>query len=182
MSPPLVFLAAAAFAGWAAVGYIAYLHRAPVRNQILPDTLGKVPRVSHAVAGDTAWLYDKVHALHSSLPAAFAFVAALAFVLLLVAFWSVTVSLVSIVLNLLSVGAAYGVVTLIFQDGRLQGPLDYTAFGGIIYWVPLMMFVFLFGISMDYHVFILSRVRELGHAGRPRRRQSSAASPPERGS
>ena len=56
MSPPLVFLAAAAFAGWAAVGYIAYLHRAPVRNQILPDTLGKVPRVSHAVAGDTAWL------------------------------------------------------------------------------------------------------------------------------
>ena len=134
------------------------------------------------MAGDTAWLYDNVHALHSSLPAVFAFVAALAFVLLLVAFRSVTVSLVSIVLNLLSVGAAYGVATLIFQDGRLQGPLDYTGFGGIIYWVPLMMFVFLFGISMDYHVFILSRVRELGHAGRPRRRQSSAASPPERGS
>ena len=70
-------------------------------------------------------------------------------------------SLVSIALNLLSVGAAYGLVVLIFQDGRLQGPLDYTSFGGIIFWVPLMMFVFLFGISMDYHVFILSRVREL---------------------
>ena len=136
-----------------------------LRNQILPDTLGKVPGVSYAVAGDTAGLYDNVHALHSSLPVVFAFVAALAFVLLLVAFWSVTISLVSIALNLLSVGAAYGMVTLIFQDGRLQGPLDYTSFDGIIYWVPLMMFVFLFGISMDYHVFILSRVRELWARG-----------------
>ena len=95
----------------------------------------------------------------------FAFVAVLAFVLLLVAFRSVTVPLVSIALNLLSVGAAYGLVTLIFQDGRLQGLLDYTAFGGIIFWVPLMMFVFLFGISMDYHVFILSRIRELWARG-----------------
>ena len=73
--------------------------------------------------------------------------------------------LVSIALNLLSVGAAYGLITLIFQDGRLQGPLDYTSFGGIICWVPLFMFVFLFGISMDYHVFILSRVRELWARG-----------------
>ena len=62
-------------------------------------------------------------------------------------------------------GAAYGLVVLIFQDGRLQGPLDYTSFGGIIFWVPLMMFVFLFGISMDYHVFILSRIRELWTRG-----------------
>ena len=93
-------------------------------------------------------------------PLVFAVVAVLAFGLLLAAFRSVAVPLVSIALNLLSVGAAYGLVTLIFQDGRLQGPLDYTSFGGIIYWVPLMMFVFLFGISMDYHVFILSRVRE----------------------
>jgi RND superfamily putative drug exporter len=136
-----------------------------LRNQILPDTLGKVPGVSYAVTGDTAVLYDNIHVLHSSLPAVFAFVAVLAFVLLLVAFRSVTIPLTSIALNLLSVGAAYGVVTLIFQDGRLQGPLDYTSFGGIIYWVPLMMFVFLFGISMDYHVFILSRVRELWARG-----------------
>src|SRR6516162_4658890 len=136
-----------------------------LRNQILPDTLGKVSGVSYAVTGDTAGLYDNIHALHSSLPAVFAFVAALAFVLLLAAFGSVTVSLVSIALNLLSVGAAYGLVTLIFQDGRLQGPLGYTSFGGIIYWVPLMMFVFLFGISMDYHVFILSRIRELWARG-----------------
>jgi RND superfamily putative drug exporter len=81
------------------------------------------------------------------------------------AFRSLTVPLVSIALNLLSVGAAYGLITLIFQDGRWQGLLGYTGFGGIIYWVPLMMFVFLFGISMDYHVFILSRVRELWAGG-----------------
>ena len=85
----------------------------------------------------------------------------------------------SIVLNLLSVGAAYGLITLIFQDGRLQGLLGYTSFGGIIWWEPLFMFVFLFGISMDYHVFILSRIREHVGAVAPRRgRRSSGASPP----
>ncbi|HTU08123.1 MAG TPA: MMPL family transporter, partial [Trebonia sp.] len=136
-----------------------------LRNQILPDTLGKVPGVSYAVTGDTAQNYDDIHELHANLPVVFAFVAVLAFVLLLTAFRSITVPLVSIALNLLSVGAAYGLITLIFQDGRLQGPLDYTSFGGIIYWVPLLMFVFLFGISMDYHVFILSRVRELWTRG-----------------
>ncbi len=136
-----------------------------LRHQLLPDTIGKVPGVSYAVTGDTASLHDIIQTEDSSLPVVFGFVAVLAFVLLLVAFRSVLVSLVSIALNLLSVGAAYGLVVLIFQDGRLQGPLDYTSFGGIIFWVPLMMFVFLFGISMDYHVFILSRVRELWAQG-----------------
>jgi putative drug exporter of the RND superfamily len=136
-----------------------------LRDHILPGTLGKVPGVSYAVTGDTAGLYDDVHELHASLPIVFGFVAVLAFVLLLAAFRSALVSLVSILLNLLSVGAAYGLVTLIFQDGRLQGLLGYTSFGGIIFWVPLMMFVFLFGISMDYHVFILSRIRELWTRG-----------------
>jgi RND superfamily putative drug exporter len=92
-------------------------------------------------------------------------VALLAFVLLLIAFRSLAIPLVSILLNLLSVGAAYGLVTLIFQDGHLQGLLGFTSFGGIISWVPLFMFVFLFGISMDYHVFILSRIRELRARG-----------------
>jgi len=136
-----------------------------LRNQLLPDTVGKVPGVSYAVTGDTASLHDIIQTEDSSLPMVFGFVAVLAFVLLLVAFRSVLVSVVSIALNLLSVGAAYGLVVLIFQDGRLQGPLDYTSFGGIIFWVPLMMFVFLFGISMDYHVFILSRIRELWAQG-----------------
>jgi RND superfamily putative drug exporter len=136
-----------------------------LRDQILPSTLGKVPGVSYAVTGDTAGLRDTVHQLEARLPVVFGFVAVLAFVLLLVAFRSVLVSLSSIALNLLSVGASFGLVTWIFQGGRLQGPLDYTSFGGIIFWVPLMMFVFLFGISMDYHVFILSRIRELWSRG-----------------
>jgi putative drug exporter of the RND superfamily len=77
----------------------------------------------------------------------------------------VAIPLISIVLNLLSVAAAYGLITLIFQDGRLQGMIGYTSFGAIIFWVPLFMFVLLFGLSMDYHVFILSRVRELRSRG-----------------
>jgi putative drug exporter of the RND superfamily len=79
----------------------------------------------------------------------------------------VAIPLVSIGLNLLSVGAAYGLVTLIFQDGRLQNALGYTSFGAVTSWVPLFMFVFLFGMSMDYHVFILSRIRELRLRGAP---------------
>jgi putative drug exporter of the RND superfamily len=138
---------------------------ATLRNQILPATLGRVPGISYAVTGDTASEYDFTHQLHDRTPVVLGVVAALAFVLLLIAFRSVGISLISIALNLLSVGAAYGLITLIFQDGRLQGLLGYTSFGGIISWVPLFMFVFLFGISMDYHVFILSRIRELWSRG-----------------
>jgi RND superfamily putative drug exporter len=131
-----------------------------LRDQILPSTLGKVPGVSYSVAGDTATLYDDIQAEHDDVPLVFAFVAILAFVLLLAAFRSVAIPLVSIACNLLSVAAAYGLITVIFQDGRLQGLLGYTSFGGIIFWEPLLMFVLLFGISMDYHVFIISRIRE----------------------
>jgi len=136
-----------------------------LRDQILPATLGKVGGISYAVAGDTASSYDNTAALHSATPVVVAFVVVLAFLLLLVAFRSVAIPLVSIALNLLSVGAGYGLITLIFQDGRLQGPLGYTSFGGIIPWVPLFMFVLLFGLSTDYHVFILSRIRELRSRG-----------------
>jgi putative drug exporter of the RND superfamily len=136
-----------------------------LRNQILPATLGKVSGISYAVAGATASTYDDIAAVHTSAPVVFAFVAMLAFLLLMAAFRSVTIPLVSIVLNLLSVGAGYGLITLIFQDGRLQGLLGYTTFGAIIWWIPLFMFVLLFGLSMDYHVFILSRIRELHARG-----------------
>ncbi|HEY2489704.1 MAG TPA: MMPL family transporter [Streptosporangiaceae bacterium] len=136
-----------------------------LRNQILPATVGHVSGVRYAVTGNTAQSYDDTASLHSSTPVVFAFVIVLAFVLLLVAFRSVAIPLVSIGLNLLSVGAAYGLITLIFQDGRMQGLLGYTSFGGIISWIPLFMFVLLFGLSMDYHVFILSRIRELRSRG-----------------
>jgi putative drug exporter of the RND superfamily len=136
-----------------------------LRSQVLPQTLGKAGGISYAVTGDTASSYDNDAAMHSATPVVIAFVVVLAFCLLLVAFRSVTIPLISIVLNLLSVAAGYGLITLIFQDGRLQGLLGYTSFGAIIGWVPLFMFVLLFGLSMDYHVFILSRIRELRARG-----------------
>jgi putative drug exporter of the RND superfamily len=136
-----------------------------LRNQVLPSTLGKVSGLSYAVAGDTASDYDFTQQMHSRVPIVIAAVAGFAFVVLAISFGSLVIPLVSILLNLLSVGAAYGLITLIFQDGRLQGPLGYTSFGGIIAWEPLFMFVFLFGISMDYHVFLLSRIRELRSQG-----------------
>jgi putative drug exporter of the RND superfamily len=136
-----------------------------LQDKILPATLGKVPGLTYAVTGDTASDYDFTQQMHSRVPVVFAAVTVVAFVLLAVAFGSVAIPLVSILLNLLSVGAAYGLITLIFQDGRLQGPLDYVSFGGIIEWVPLFIFVFLFGISMDYHVFLLTRIRELRSGG-----------------
>ena len=84
----------------------------------------------------------------------------LAFILLLVTFRSIVVPIKAIVLNLLSVGAAYGVLVLVFQDGHGEQLLDFQSVGGIAPWIPLFLFVILFGLSMDYHVFILSRVRE----------------------
>jgi RND superfamily putative drug exporter len=136
-----------------------------LRDHVLPATLGKVGGISYAVAGDTAQNYDDTAAMHSATPVVVAFVVVLAFLLLVVAFRSIAIPLVSIALNLLSVGAGYGLITLIFQDGRLQGLLGYTSFGAIINWIPLFMFVLLFGLSMDYHVFILSRIRELRARG-----------------
>jgi RND superfamily putative drug exporter len=136
-----------------------------LQNQILPQTIGRVRGASFAVTGRAAASYDLRSTLDSRTPLVFGVVALLAFLLLMCAFRSVTIPVVSIVLNLLSVGAAYGLVTLIFQDGHLQGVLGFTSFGALVPWVPLFTFVMLFGLSMDYHVFILSRIRELWSAG-----------------
>ena len=136
-----------------------------LRNRVLPATLGQVHGISYAVTGNTAASYDDTQRIKDTIPLVLGVVAALAFMLLLVAFRSVTLPLMSVVLNLLSVGAAYGLITLIFQDGHLQGLLGFTSYGVITQWVPLFLFVFLFGLSMDYHVFILSRIRELRARG-----------------
>jgi len=135
-----------------------------LRDRILPETLGKAG-VSYAVTGDTAENHDDAGQLSARTPLVLAVVAAVAFCLLLLSFRSVVLPLVSIALNFLSVAAAYGLITFIFQDGRLQGVLGYASSGAITPWVPLFLFTFLFGISMDYHVFILSRVRELRQRG-----------------
>jgi putative drug exporter of the RND superfamily len=140
---------------------------ATLRDHALPATLGQVSGISYAVTGNTAGTHDFSAQLHSRAPIVFAFVLGLAFLVLMVTFRSLAIPLLSIALNLLSVGAAYGLLTLIFQDGHLSGLLGFSPYGGIVTWLPLFLFVLLFGLSMDYHVFILSRIRELRLRGWP---------------
>jgi RND superfamily putative drug exporter len=105
--------------------------------------------------------------MKSRAPYVFAFVLGLAFVLLLITFRSIVIPIKAIILNLLSVGAAYGVLVWIFQEGHLEGLLNFHSNGAVASWVPLFLFPVLFGLSMDYHVFILSRVKELVDRGVP---------------
>jgi uncharacterized membrane protein YdfJ with MMPL/SSD domain len=131
-----------------------------LRDQVVPATVGNLDGAEVATTGMTAWSKDFLDTMKSHLPLVFAFVLALAFILLLVTFRSIVVPLKAIVLNLLSVGSAYGVLTLVFQDGHGEKALGFTSVGGITPWLPLFLFVVLFGLSMDYHVFVLSRIRE----------------------
>jgi RND superfamily putative drug exporter len=132
-----------------------------LRGGIVDDTIAKAPGVDHAyITGETAGTQDFNSLLKSKAPIVFAFVLTLAFMLLLVTFRSIVIPIKAIVLNLLSVGASYGLLTWIFQEGRFENTLGYQANGGIASWLPIFLFVILFGLSMDYHVFILSRVRE----------------------
>ncbi|MFE7311857.1 MMPL family transporter [Streptomyces sp. NPDC057555] len=138
---------------------------AKLRDTALPDTLGKVDGIRYAAAGRTAFAHDFAEQLSSRTFLVIGFVLILAFALLLVVFRSLTIPLVSIALNLLSMGASYGVLTWIFQGGHLSSLLGFTPYGGVAGWLPLFMFVVLFGLSMDYHIFILSRIRERWLAG-----------------
>jgi uncharacterized membrane protein YdfJ with MMPL/SSD domain len=133
---------------------------ATLRDELIPATLGEVSGIEYAVTGDTAASKDWNEAMKSAVPIVFGFVLAFAFVLLLVSFRSVVIPLKAIVMNLLSVAAAYGVVVAVFQWGWGEGLLDFNSNGGIAAWLPMFLFVILFGLSMDYHVFILSRIRE----------------------
>ena len=136
-----------------------------LRRQVIPATLGKVPGVDYAVTGSTAGDHDFRQTTKQHWPIVFAFVLGLAFLLLLFTFRSIVIPLTAIALNLLSVGAAYGALVWIFQDGHLEGPLNFHSNGGIVTWLPLFLFVVLFGLSMDYHVFIVSRIKELVDRG-----------------
>ena len=97
----------------------------------------------------------------------FAFVLTAAFLLLLFTFRSIVIPIKAILLNLLSVGAAYGMLVWIFQDGHLESLLGFESTGAIVSWMPMFLFVVLFGLSMDYHVFILTRIREAFDRGMP---------------
>jgi len=133
---------------------------ATLREDVIPATLGTVSGIDYAVTGNTAASKDWNDAMKSAVPIVFGFVLAFAFLLLLVTFRSVVIPLKAILMNLLSVAAAYGVVVAIFQWGWGEGLLDFNSNGGVAAWLPMFLFVILFGLSMDYHVFILSRVRE----------------------
>ena len=131
-----------------------------LRNSVIPKTIGRVPGVTVDTTGETGSSVDFNESMKSHAPIVFVWVLGLAFLLLLVTFRSLVIPLTAIVLNMLSVGSAYGVLVLVFQQGHLQSLLGFTSIGGITSWIPLFLFVILFGLSMDYHVFILSRVRE----------------------
>jgi len=136
-----------------------------LRDEIIPATVGGVEGASVNVSGDAASSEDFASQLKSRLPLIFLFVFGLAFLLMLVTFRSIVIPIKAIILNLLSVGAAYGVLVLVFQYGHGESLLGFTSIGGVTNWLPLFLFVVLFGLSMDYHVFILSRVRELYDRG-----------------
>jgi uncharacterized membrane protein YdfJ with MMPL/SSD domain len=131
-----------------------------LRGELIPATIGGVPGVTADVTGFTASSQDFTDVLKSHVPLVFAFVLTAAFLLLLFTFRSIVIPLKAILLNLLSVGAAYGVLVWIFQYGHLEGFLGFESTGAITSWMPLFLFVVLFGLSMDYHVFILTRIRE----------------------
>jgi RND superfamily putative drug exporter len=131
-----------------------------LRNEILPATVGQVPGATYGVTGGTAASVDANSLLKRSAPLVFGFVLTFAFIILLLSFRSIVIAIKAIVLNLLSVAAAYGVLVATFQFGWGENILNFQSNGGIAFWLPIFMFVILFGLSMDYHVFILSRVRE----------------------
>jgi uncharacterized membrane protein YdfJ with MMPL/SSD domain len=136
-----------------------------LRDTIIPATVGRVEGTTVNVSGDAANSEDFGNNLSSRLPLIFAFVFGLAFLLMLVTFRSIVIPIKAIILNLLSVGAAYGILVLVFQKGNGESLLGFTSNGGVTNWLPLFLFVVLFGLSMDYHVFILSRVKELYDRG-----------------
>jgi RND superfamily putative drug exporter len=133
---------------------------AALRDKIVPDTVGSLAGSEAGVTGLTAEWKDQQDQMKSKLPLVVAFVLLLAFALMLVAFRSIVVAVKAVVLNLLSVAAAYGVLVLVFQHGVGKGVLGFSSTAGISPVVPLLLFVILFGLSMDYHVFIVSRIRE----------------------
>jgi uncharacterized membrane protein YdfJ with MMPL/SSD domain len=138
---------------------------AVLRDTVIPASVGKLPGADVTVSGVTASSKDFLDTMKSHLPIVFLFVLSMAFILLLVTFRSIVIPIKAIVLNLLSVGSAYGILTLVFQDGHGEKALGFTSVGGIAPWLPLFLFVVLFGLSMDYHVFVLSRIRELVDRG-----------------
>jgi RND superfamily putative drug exporter len=135
------------------------------RSQLDPSVFGGLSNVRTYVTGDAAYSVDVTKIYADGVPTIFLFVLSLSFLLMLIAFHSIVIPIKAILLNLLSTAAAYGVLVLIFQDGWLASWLGITPSGVIESWVPLFIFTILFGLSMDYHLFILTRIKEARDRG-----------------
>ncbi len=141
-----------------------------LRGELVPASLGDLPPAGeHAVGGGAAESLDYNAQQHGRLALVIGFVLLLTMLIMGLTFRSVPLAIVSTLLNLLSVGAAFGVLTLVFQHGWFAGLLDFTSPGFVIDWIPLFVLVVLVGLSMDYHVFVVSRVREQLDSGLPTR-------------
>ncbi|MDH4334517.1 MAG: MMPL family transporter [Chloroflexota bacterium] len=136
-----------------------------VREELNPSVFGDTPGVRAYVSGGAAVSADVTKVYTDGTPLIFLFVLGLSFLLMLVAFHSIVIPIKAIVLNLLSTAAAYGALVLVFQDGWLAEPLGITPSGVIESWVPIFVFTVLFGLSMDYHLFILTRIKEARDRG-----------------
>ena len=135
-----------------------------VRSRVVPSVFGGLPGVAAFVTGPAASTLDITSFYADGMPLVFVFVLGLSFLLLLVAFHSIVIPIKAIILNLLSTGAAYGLLVLVFQEGWFAGLLGIKP-GVIEAFVPIFIFTILFGLSMDYHVFILTRIKEARDRG-----------------
>jgi len=136
-----------------------------VRNDLRPAIFGGLRDTQVYVSGQAASALDITNIYVDGTPRIVAFVLSLSFLLMLVAFRSIVIPIKAILLNLLSTGAAFGVLVLVFRDGILADQLGITTGNVIESWVPMFIFTILFGLSMDYHLFILTRIKEARDRG-----------------
>jgi RND superfamily putative drug exporter len=140
-----------------------------LRGELVPAALNGLRGAEYAVTGEIAGTTDYSNHVREKLPIVVAFVLLMTFLVMAWTFRSLVVATTAILLNLLSVGAAYGVVVLVFQHSWAESLLGFHSNHGVISWLPVFLFVVLFGLSMDYHVFVVSRIREAVLGGMPNR-------------
>ncbi len=140
-----------------------------LRDHIVPAAFPAHSGITANITGEAAGVHDFNTLMHDRAPLVIGFVLLVSFLLLLATFRSLVVPIKAIVLNLLSVGAAYGILVAVFQNRWAEDLLGFESDGAIESWLPIFLFVVLFGLSMDYHVFIVSRIRELWDRGTPTR-------------
>jgi len=136
-----------------------------LRGHVLPAAIGKIPGASFAVTGGAASNVDYAQHQRDKLPAVIGFVLALTFLIMAFTFRSVVIAAMTILVNMLSAAAAFGVLVLTFQGHWAERLLNFHSNGTVVSWIPLYLFVVLFGLSMDYHVFVVSRIREAAQRG-----------------